>query len=120
MVFVTTGLSGVQLAIGSISENRPQYMAIGSGSGAVAISNVDLIYETDRRVPTSTDLTTVNKILYIADWNSVEMSGTNLKEFAMFTSATDNIGSCWNREGFQGVNFDGTNELQIQLTFEVF
>ena len=120
MVFTTTGFSGVQVAIGSVSSNRPQYMAIGSGSGTAAVSNVALVYETDRRVPTSISLATTNKIKYIADWNSVEMSGTNLKEFAMFTDSMADTGSCWNREGFGGIDFNGANELQIQLTYEIY
>ncbi len=120
MGFTVTGQSGVQVAIGVSSPNRPQYMAIGSGSGAVLFADVALAYETSRRAPTSTSIALTNQITYVGDWNSVEMSGTNLKEFAMFTESIDDTGSCWNREGFTGVDFDGTNELQVQVNYEVY
>ena len=46
------------------------------------------------------------------------MSGTALTEFGMFPSGTTSTGSLWNREGFAGVNFDGTTELQVQITYK--
>ena len=120
MVFTSAGLSGVQVAIGVDSAQRPQYMAIGSGSGAVATTNILLIGEKSRRTPTSTSTSVTNKITYITDWNSVEMSGIDLQEFGMFPTSVSSAGSCYSREGFTGVEFDGTNELQIQLTYEVY
>jgi len=120
MVFTNVGKSGLALAIGSYSTNRPQYMAIGSGSGAVAITNIALIHETNRTEPTITDVSTIYEVAYTADWNSVVMSGTTLKEFGMFTESVASTGSCWNREAFAGVEFDGSNELQIQLKFEIY
>ncbi len=120
MGFTTAGQSGVQVAIGVDSVQRPQYMAIGSGSGAVANTNILLINENSRRAPTSVSTSTTNEITYIGDWNSVEMSGINLKEFGMFSTSTSNAGSAWNREGFAGVDFDGSNELQVQITYEVY
>lgn len=121
MVFTITGQSGLMLAIGSFSTNRPQYLAIGSGSGTVLTSDVDLIYENRRDVPTSTTIDGVNReITYIGDWHSIDMSGITLREFGMFTESSINTGSLWNREGFTGVTFDGTNELQIQLKFQTY
>ncbi len=120
MVFVTTGKSGLALALGNSDPNRPQYMAIGTGSETIDIANVDLITETDRRAATNTDITTIQKVSYIFDWNSVDMSGTTLTEFGIFTELAADAGSLWNKEGFAGIEFDGTNELQIQQTFEVF
>jgi len=121
MVFTTIGQSGVILAIGSLSSNRPQYIAIGSGSGATISSNVKLVYEVDRKILTSGSIDTVNnEIEYVADWNSVQMSGISLKEFGMFTESAANTGSCWSRDGFSAVDFDGSNELQIQLTYQMY
>jgi len=121
MVFTTVGTSGVVLSIGSFASNRPQYMAIGSGSGVIAVTNVDLVYENSRKAPTSTSLDCTNmNIEYVADWNSVDMSGITLREFGMFTDSVASTGSLWNREGFTGVAFDGSNELQIQLNYEVY
>jgi hypothetical protein len=117
MVFTTVGQSGVQNAIAVISDNRPQYMAIGSGSGAVLASDYKLVHEVAKRVFTSVDSSVSNEILYIADWNSVEMSGLRITELGALTESGNNVGSLWNREGFIGVDFDGTDDLQVQLTY---
>ena len=117
MVFTEVGKSGVALAIGSFATNRPQYLALGSGSGAVLNTDVVLVSESGTRIaPTSVDMTTQKEITYTIDYNSLEMSGLNLTEFGMFTYLTG--GSLWNREGFTAVSFDGTNELQVQLTYQ--
>ena len=50
------------------------------------------------------------------------MSGTAaLTEFGLFdiASGTGFTGSVWLREGFPGITFDGTNELQILSTLQV-
>ena len=119
MVFTTTGLSGVQNAIGQISTNRPSYIAIGSNTSAAVYTQRVLGGELLRRYRTSVDTTTANEMLIIADWNSVEMSGIALSEFGTFTESVSNTGSLWNREQFTAVTFDGTNDLQVQLTFAV-
>ena len=121
MVFTTIGKSGTALAIGTFASNRPQFLALGSGSGANAVGNVKLVAESGvRKIPTTTDITTANEINYIGDWNSLEMSGLIFTEFGMFTESGLSIGSLWNKEGFGAVTFDGSNELQIQLKYEVF
>ncbi len=121
MVFTDIGKSGTALLIGSLSNNRPQFMAIGSGSGAIAVTDVTLVAESGpRKGPTSVDMTTIKKATFTVDYNSVDMSGLKLTEFGMFQSSAADVGSCWNREGFSSVTFDGTNELQVQLTYEVF
>jgi len=114
MVFTTVGKSGTVLAIGSFSSNRPQYMAIGTGSAAESVDNVALQTETDRKAFASVAVDTINnEITYTANWNSVAISGTSLTEFGIFTPAS--AGSLWDREGFGAISFDGTNELQIEL-----
>ena len=121
MVFTTIGQSGTLLAIGSLSPNRPQYLAIGSGSGTALASNVVLLGEELRTSPTSTtlDIPTLS-VQYIADWNSVQMSGIGLREFGMFSDSVASTGSLWSRDAFSAVEFDGTNELQVQLTYEMY
>lgn len=121
MVFVTTGKSGLALALGSFASNRPQYLALGSGSGADLVSVATLIAESGTRaIPTSTDISTAQEVTYTIDYNSLVMSGLSLTEFGMFTESAATTGSLWNREAFDAINFDGTNELQIQLTYQVF
>ena len=117
MVFTTAGLSGVQNAIATISTNRPQYMAIGTGSSTAAAANNTLVSEALRRLVTTTDVTAANTIAYVADWNSVEMSGLSFSELGMFTTSGVSTGSLWNRDCFTAVVFDGTNDLQVQLTY---
>ena len=121
MVFTEIGRSGAILAIGSFASNRPQYMALGTGSAIDSISDVKLVTEAGSRIaPTTVDLTTPKEALYTVDVNSVAMSGTLLTEFGMFTEGTTVTGSLWSKDGFAPVTFDGTNELQVQLTYENF
>ena len=109
------GKSGIGLLLGP-SGTIPDFIAVGSGSGAVAITNTDLIAETNGAAFTSTDISTEKQITWIADFSSVTMSGTALKEFGVKVSGLNT----WNREGFANIDFDGTNELQIEVTFEIF
>ncbi len=118
MPFTNVGKSGVALAIGSLSSNRPQYLGIGSGSGIAVVTDTGLTFEMRRDIPTTTDVSTEREITYTGDWNSIQMSGADLREFGTFTNAS--AGTAWNREEFPVVSFDGTNELQIQLKFKVF
>jgi len=120
MVFVNTGTSGAALSIGSLASNRPQYMAIGNGSEALSATRVGLVEESDRRIITSANISIANEILYTGNWDSIDMSGLGLTESALFTQSGANTGSAWSVEGFAAVTFDGTNELQIQVTYEVY
>ena len=62
---------------------------------------------------------TVRKVTFQADFNSVEMSGTHLTEFGLFTTGTAAlVGSSWLRESFGSIVFDGTNELQVLSTID--
>ena len=119
VVATTAGAELLALRLGS---NIPAlgWMAIGSGSGTAAVGNKALVAETDRNAFSSLDYSTARKMLMTADFSSVEMSGTNLREFGAGNFAGAATGSLWNREGFPSISFDGSNELQIQLTYEVY
>jgi len=112
------GKSGLALLLGP-GGSRPLAIAIGDGSGIVNVFNTDLINETDRASFSSTDIATAEEITFISDFNSLEMSGRTLKEFGVYSSATAGVGLCWSREGFTGVEFDGTNEVQIQVIYKI-
>ena len=112
------GKSGLALLLGP-SGSRPLAIAIGDGSGIVNEFNTDLINETDRASFSSTDITTSRETTFISDFNSLEMSGTTLKEFGVYSSVASGVGLCWSREGFTGVEFDGTNEVQIQVIYKI-
>jgi len=117
MVFTTYGKETAMVRIGS-DINEPAYIGIGSGSGVVSVTNTGLVHHTDRNAFTTSDLSVARKWEMIADFNSVEMSGTPLREFGIFVESSG--GKLWQREGFAAIQFDGTNELQIQVTWEVY
>ena len=111
----TVGASGLALAfVGSME--IPNYTAIGSGSGAVAISRTDLIAQTGSQTFSAIDISTPRFVSWTSDFGATQMSGTNLTEFGLKSSD----GTLFVREGFGSVVFDGTNELQIELTLEVY
>jgi len=115
------GRSGLNLLMTN-NANIPQYLAIGSGSGAEIASLGSLIAEVlaTRTSPTSTDSTTANQTAWQFDINSVNMSGVNLTEFGIAGSQAKGTNDLWLREGFSAITFDGSNELQINISFEVF
>jgi len=105
--------------IGSQVDEHIQCVGIGDGSGTSLATNTTLVNETDRVMITgSPDFSTTRKVTFQGDLNSVQMSGTLLTEFGLFTSGATNVGSVWLREGFGPITFDGSNELQIIATIE--
>ena len=121
MVVTTYGKEYTTIRMGS---NIPalEYTAIGSGSGAVAISDTTLFNEVDRQAFTggSIDFTVSKKITTQSNWNSIEMSGISLTEVGLVASGAAGVGSILTHNGFTAVEFDGTNELQIENTIEIF
>jgi hypothetical protein len=105
---------------GTIAQTIPSYFVIGSGSGTSLSSMTTLLNTYDRQAVTSTDITIPYKVSWTGDWNSVELSGLSLKEFGMIASGTGITGSIWSRTGMPAIQFDGTNELRIEETWEVF
>ncbi len=112
------GRDRIALFIGGSITDYPSNMFIGKGSGTSVATTNALISGADVQALTSTTFPSSNKIKWQADWNSVEMSGIQLAEFAM-ASGTDATGSVWSRTGIPSLTFDGTNELRIEQTFEV-
>lgn len=104
---------------GSITENL-EYFKIGSGSGTAAITDTDLIHSVDRQAFTATTYPSSRKVKLQGDWNTVEMSGIQLREFGLTHSGTALTGSVWSRTSLPGLTFDGTNELRCETTIELF
>ena len=98
----------------------PGYMMIGSGSGTAVATQTALIHPEDRQAVTATDGSTAYKVKWTGDWNSVTMSGLQLSEFGVCISGPGTTGSMWSRAGLPSIEFDGTNELRIEETWEVF
>lgn len=118
IVFTQSGKSGTALLLVG-SGGIPQFVGIGIGSGVVSSGNTVLITETGTRSWFSTrDSSIVNEVNWVFDYSSVEMSGVSLTEFGLFSGSQ--AGNLWLREGFQAVTFTGGNELQIDITVEVF
>lgn len=103
-------IAGAMGAIGSI----PTHMAIGTGSDTITSADTSLLTETDRNALTSIDTSVAKDVTYIADYGSVEISGTTLTEFGLFNASTG--GSMFIREVITADAFDGDRELQIQAT----
>lgn len=108
------------LVIGGSATEVPTYMMVGSGSGTAVASQTALINAWDRQALTSRDCTTANKIKFTGDWNSSEVSGLQLKEFAVCGSASTTTGSIWSRTSLPNITFDGTKELRIEEFWESF
>ena len=114
------GKSQTALVMGGSATEVPAYMMVGSGSGTAVATQTALINAWDRQPVTSRDCTTVYKIKFTGDWNSVEVSGLQLKEFAVCGSASTTTGSIWSRTSLPSITFDGTKELRIEETWFIY
>lgn len=125
MVVTNHAKSKLALLIGNsglstdITTSVPGYFVLGSGSGTALITSTTLVHAVDRQLFTSITNST-NKVAWQGDWNSVELSGLNIKEFGVLPSGGGLTGSIWSITGFPGITFDGTNELRVEETWEVF
>lgn len=112
--------SRMALMLGGSTVISPSYFMIGNGSSTVSPSNTTLQTATDRQEVTSTDVSETYKVKWTGDWNSLELSGTSVSEFGICGSATGTTGSMWSRIVIPSINFDGTNEMRVEETHEVF
>ena len=123
MVYTNFGRQAVTWRLGSsLPDLYIQHVGIGTGSAQVLVSDVTLVTESNRTdITGSPDFSENRKVGFQADFNSVQMSGTDLTEFGLthVVSGGGAPGSFWEREGFDAIEFDGTNELQIFTTLQV-
>jgi len=120
MVITTYAKSGLGLLMTG-SGIPPAYCGVGTGSAAEVTTLGSLITPFGaRNLWSERDPSTVNEVNWIFNYDSVTMSGCNLKEFGMGVSIASGANDLWNREGFAAINFDGTNELQISITYQIF
>ena len=119
MVITTYGKIEIATRIGS-NTNIPVSFGIGTGSTSASINDLVLDSEIDKQTFSSVNLSGVRTLTFQGDWNSIEMSGIQLAEWGIFSFSGATTGSCWSREAFTPVTFDGTNELQIEETWEVY
>lgn len=119
MVVTTYGKEQIAIRIGS-DINSPLAFGIGTGSTTSSINDLVLVNEVDKQTFSSVNLSGVRTLTFQGDWNSIEMSGIQLAEWGIFSQSGATTGSTWSREAFTPVTFDGTNELQIEETWEVY
>ena len=121
MVATNFGKSGLNLLM-SGSIDIPRYSAIGSGSGANVPTLGSLIAETqsNRFSFSFRDITTNQQTTWTFDYGSNTMSGTNLREIGLSSGSTVDANNIWLRAGFPAIEFDGSNELQIDFTLITF
>jgi hypothetical protein len=120
MVILNWAKKQVGLFIAGSQLEYPQFFMIGSGSGTTLTTQTSLINPTDRQAVTSSNGSTAYKVKWTGDWSSVEISGLNLREFGMCLSGTGTTGSMWSRTGLPTIVFDGTNELRIEESWEIY
>jgi hypothetical protein len=116
MVVTNYGKEMVAYRIGS-NTTLPGYMAVGSGSGTVAITNIELVNEWDKNA-TSASFPVTQESVFTADWSAQEASGLVLQEFGLYHAETAETGSLWDREFVVSTTFTGTRDLQIELILQ--
>lgn len=120
MVVTNFAKNQLSLIIGGSYIGSVAQMLIGTGSSTVSTSDTSLVTAADRQNATSITFPSTRKVSWQFDWNSLEMSGLTLQEFGLITSGGALTGSIWTRDVIPGLEFDGTNELRIEITNEVF
>lgn len=120
MVVTNYAKNKVNLFLGGSQTDFPQYYMIGSGSGVALASDTELEFAVDRQSFTQTTFPTLQKVTDQGDWNSVEMSGIQLRQFGKTGAGSGLTGSMWSITSLPALTFDGTNELRIEETWEVF
>lgn len=121
MVFTNIGQSGTAL-LWAGSGDPPRYCSLGSGSGAVAVTNGSLVAEvfSSRKDFTTRDQSVSKNMTWTWDFGSVSMSGVQLKEFGVSPGSVIDVVNLYSRDGFPNIEFNGENELQIEVTFTTY
>ena len=108
--FIAKAIGGSGASIGSV--------AVGTGSAAVNISRSGLITESIRNPFSTIDYSVDKEVIFTGEFNSLELSGLSITEFG--SAHLSSGGQLWNVEGFPGINFTGNNELQVEVTFQIY
>ena len=115
------GKTRTALFLAGSTTTPPGYFMIGSGSGTAIATQTELIKADDRQEVTGVNGSTAFKSRWTGDWNSVEMSGNQLSEWGVTISGGGLTGSMWSRTTMPNpITFDGTTELRIEETWEVY
>jgi len=100
----------------------PHFCAVGTGSAVFDVTVGSLVTEvfSTRKNYTQIDSTIPSQVEWTFDYNSIEISGNTISEFGVASGSIIDIQDLWNRENFNGIEFDGTNELQIIVKYKTF
>ena len=120
MVVTNYTRNQMSLLLGGSASNYVEYFIIGSGSGTASASDTALEYAVDRQAVTAVTYPATQVASWQGDWNSVEMSGIQLQQFGMITSGAGVTGSVWSKTSLPPLTFDGTNELRVEESWEVY
>ena len=114
------GKSGLALALAG-SMTLPTMGDVGTGSAAIAVTRSGLATPAATTYFTTRDIGTQKQVTYTFDYSSITLSGLLVKEFGIRTSGGGlGSGTFFNIDNSTAVQYDGTNELQLQVTFQVF
>ena len=96
------------------------YISLGSASGTITVSTTGLLQTWDRNQYTAgvADLTVAQVVTGISDFTSTDLSGLPFRQFGIFVESSG--GKAWQVENATLITFDGTNELQIEVNFNVY
>ncbi len=119
-MFTNYGREQMTLVMGGSITDIPEATLIGTGSGVEVVTQSGLITPVDRQSFTDTTYPSAQSVRKQTDWNSVEMSGIQLQEFGMTGSGSGAQGLVWDRNALPALTFNGTNELRVESTTEVF
>lgn len=114
------GKSGTALLFVPGSANPPAYCEIGSGSGTKSDLTSGLVAPLIRKAFTTTSLAIAREFTNSTDFTNTEMSGIGLRETGVFSSGPLGSGTSWSAEGFSEITFDGSNDLRVEITYEIF
>lgn len=115
MPFTIYGQSGTALLWGP-SGTRPDGTTIGTGSGTKTVNTSGLVTASLYKAFSSVDISTQKKIVFESVFNSVEISGLNVKESMVSVSG----GAAWSIDGFPGIQFDGSQQYRVRYTWEMY
>jgi len=117
MVITNVGLSGLTLLMAG-SSTPPAYIAVGIGS-KTELNTVSSLSDIKVILPfSSRDISTYKNITWTSDFSSVLMSGLSFKEFSLNTGSPAQ--EAWHYVNLgNGVTFDGSNELRVELQWRI-
>lgn len=89
---------------------------IGTGSGTKSPATSGLITPVLFSAFRSVDSTTPQYVTFVSDFTSVQLSGLSIAELAVKASG----GAYWSADGLPAIVFNGSTEMQVAVTWQVF